>query len=327
MINNNSKFNLSEKIFIKNIADLLILFIVFSTLTALKIMSTTSLQTFIVILLLFILIFAAQICVNIWLNLTLKKAITKDTQTLTNNLDILLNNLIKQKQNLQSYLNKTDNCVTKFENLKENLAQINLSTEIIENTTKNIVNSLKEDNKLSEKSQKNLILLKEQIQTISELVLQLSELNNQILSNVSLVENITEQTNMLALNATVEAARAGEHGKGFAVVASEIRKLADEAKQSTNKISSLADNLQNITHSTIMEVEESSKKIETTIQNSNLQMPENILKSIKPISDNLEILCSKIKDETCAEINDTISDLNNTLKNDLNTINEIKISD
>ena len=324
---NNSKFNLSEKVFIKNMADLLILFVVFSAFTALKIISTTSLQTFIVILVLFLLVFVVQICVNLWLNSTLKKSITNDTKTLVENLDVLQNNLKKQKQNLQNYNEITSGNSSKIEKLKENLAQANASSAIIKNAVIEIINSLKEENKSSEKTQKNLNLLKEQIQTVSELVLQLSEYNRQILLNVSIIENIAEQTNMLALNATVEAARAGEHGKGFAVVASEIRKLADEVKQSTGKISSLANNSQNITHSTIMEVEESSKKIDTSIKSTNLKLSEELLNIIKPLSENLEILNSQFKDEICAEISSSVSDLNNTLKSDLIAINELKISE
>ena len=81
--------------------------------------------------------------------------------------------------------------------------------------------------------------IRHKIQTIAELILELSDFVQSISSTIGLVEDIAEQTNLLALNAAVEAARAGEHGKGFAVVASEIRKLADESNQAAQKINEL----------------------------------------------------------------------------------------
>ena len=54
---------------------------------------------------------------------------------------------------------------------------------------------------------------------------------------IELIGNITGQINLLALNATIESARAGEAGRGFAVVASEVKRLANQAKQATDKIS------------------------------------------------------------------------------------------
>jgi len=107
--------------------------------------------------------------------------------------------------------------------------------------------------------------LKQKIEIIAELILELSEHTQQIGSIIGVVEDITEQTNMLALNAAVEAARAGEHGKGFAVVASEIRKLADESKQATTKITSLIYDIQQVTNSTVMATEEGTKEIESGV--------------------------------------------------------------
>ncbi len=105
--------------------------------------------------------------------------------------------------------------------------------------------------------------LRDKVGAIAEQILRLSEQTNQIGSISQLVSDLANQTNMLALNAAVEAVRAGEHGKGFAVVAAEIRKLADQSKQSAQKINDLVGDIQHAINSTVMVTDEGTKTVES----------------------------------------------------------------
>ena len=167
--------------------------------------------------------------------------------------------------------------------------------------------------------------LKHKIQVIAELIIELTDYIKQIGSTVNIVENISEQTNMLALNAAVEAARAGEYGKGFAVVAGEIRKLADESKQATNKITSLVSEIEQTTSSTIMATEDGTKEIELGVKYAS-DINKNIYEITSKINDLgtelNEILTSSVDQQVIT--NDVLEVIENMQKGITETLNTLE---
>jgi methyl-accepting chemotaxis protein len=104
--------------------------------------------------------------------------------------------------------------------------------------------------------------IQDQTRVSAQRVKELDQLGQQIGAIVETIEQIAEQTNLLALNAAIEAARAGEHGRGFAVVADEVRKLAEQAAASTKEISELIANVRHGVEQAVQAMESTSAEVE-----------------------------------------------------------------
>lgn len=111
-------------------------------------------------------------------------------------------------------------------------------------------------------------LIKDQMESIGETVVRLSEHSRAIEEIIATVQDLADQSNLLAVNASIEAARAGDHGKGFAVVAHEIKSLADQSKQATQQVRTILEDTRRWVSAVVMATEQGSKAVQAGVEQS-----------------------------------------------------------
>ena len=112
-----------------------------------------------------------------------------------------------------------------------------------------------------EDSIKGMNKIRDQIQETSKRIKRLGESSQEIGEIVELISDITEQTNVLALNAAIQAASAGEAGRGFTVVAEEVQRLAERSGEATKQIGAIVRTIQTDTQDTVSAMEESTRGV------------------------------------------------------------------
>ncbi|RKZ37918.1 MAG: chemotaxis protein [Gammaproteobacteria bacterium] len=136
--------------------------------------------------------------------------------------------------------------------------------------------------------------IRENIQDTSKRIKRLGESSQEIGDIIGLIDDIADQTNILALNAAIQASTAGEAGRGFAVVADEVQRLAERAGQATKQIEALVKTIQSDTNEAVSSMERSTEGVVSVAQQA--EGAGSSLKNIESVSQHLAALIQKMSE-------------------------------
>ena len=151
------------------------------------------------------------------------------------------------------------------------------------------------------------------VEETARLIQSLGERSIQIGEIVSVIKDIADQTNLLALNAAIEAARAGEQGRGFAVVADEVRKLAERTGKATTEISTMISAIQNETERAVKSMQSGAENVKSGVQLA-IQAGESLQNIVKKVAD-LQTMVQQIASAT-----EEMSTVTEQINSDIETI-------
>mgnify|MGYP001626173477 FL=1 len=197
-------------------------------------------------------------------------------ENIKNNLNKAMDELSKSLKTSVDSFNKIVEHIDSFEgdikDITENISlqneEINAISSMIEEfsaTLKDISNSTEKLDNSTKSMNDSIASSKEKMEALSQASSKIMHSGKRISEFIEKIIDISEQTNLLALNAAIEAARAGEQGRGFAVVADEVRKLANNTQEAASEISGMVNEVIKAIEDTVKATQESTEEFKTII--------------------------------------------------------------
>lgn len=215
-----------------------------------------------------------------------------------------------EKFNFQA--DKTSIMATAVSEMVSTINEISNSTSVAAEGVHKAVRNANHGRNTVEIAVKSIQTLGENLEHSQESINSLNAQVDKISQAVLLIQDIAEQTNLLALNAAIEAARAGEQGRGFAVVADEVRALASRTRDSTQEITNIVSAIEAQMVTVVDEINHSNEQGQTTMQTSKEldESLERIISDMEAIQTNSERIAAAIEQQglVMGQVNESVEE-------------------
>ncbi|MGF1723034.1 methyl-accepting chemotaxis protein [Vibrio kyushuensis] len=193
------------------------------------------------------------------------KSVVENSQTMSDNASEANNISLQAAKRIEHQQNDVNQIATAIHEMSATAAEVANHAELTANASQASSTACEEGQHVIQQNRESILNLAKQISEASTVIGEL-ESNTQCINQIlSTIQEIADQTNLLALNAAIEAARAGEQGRGFAVVADEVRILSQRTHGSTEEIQAMIETLQSNTRQAVQSMASSTKLADTSV--------------------------------------------------------------
>ena len=219
----------------------------------------------------------------------------------------------EQAKGAETQSDQTTQLATAMQEMSSTVQQVSENSNTAAAASQKAAETAREGGKVVEETLSRMRAIAQAVGETAKKVQELGKKSDQIGTIIGVIDDIADQTNLLALNAAIEAARAGEQGRGFAVVADEVRKLAERTSRATKEISGMIHSIQAETKSAVTAMRSGTEEVEqgvglTTQAGSSLH---DIIQMSQQVGDMVTLIATAATEQaaTAEEINGNIEQI------------------
>jgi len=206
------------------------------------------------------------------------------------------------------------------------VAEVSQNTDLARKAAEDASSQAHSGKGVVEQTVSNINNLAGEVQRVATVIHELEQKSSNINSVIAVIQEIAEQTNLLALNAAIEAARAGEQGRGFAVVADEVRTLANRTQESTHEINQIIHEFRDVTKQAVATMEQSRHQAQDSVAQATVagQSLDEITRAVTEINEMIHYIAQAMDGQSIAaeEVNKNIIAINDVSHQTLAHANE-----
>ena len=232
----------------------------------------------------------------------------------------------EQAQGAETQKDQTHQVAAAMQEMSSTVQQVSENSSRAADASRKAADAAREGGTIVEDTLGKMRAIANSVEETAQKVRELGKSSAQIGQIIGVIDDIADQTNLLALNAAIEAARAGEQGRGFAVVADEVRKLAERTSKATKEITQMIQSIQTETQSAVVAMQAGTQQVELGVKSTaqaGTSLKE-IIKTSEQVGDMVVQIAAAAKEQASAteEINANIEQISKITQESANGATE-----